>query len=223
MQHGSCWANWFAFNNPFHDPALALHGLGYVPLGTVFLHIFHGFGFNRFDVHSVCRWRFRDMHRAASQQRTTSSSCRQFRQGHLYRHEQALSLLFEGWLGQRRFRYPALPCHCNRSQHPLSRNRVNHQKWVRHELIWLDYSALGRLVPQWNRSSRKSYACVNLCRQTDRSGESLHLWPHLWAAGSFPDAATPDHSGTAPALCGQSGPVGSGTVRLLLPPYRAVR
>jgi hypothetical protein len=69
MQHGSRWANRLAFNNPLHDPALALHRLGYAPLGTAFLHVLHGFGFNRFggfDVHSVCRRGFRDMHRAAS-------------------------------------------------------------------------------------------------------------------------------------------------------------
>lgn len=41
-------ANWLAFDNPLHNAALALHSLGHAALCTAFLHVFHGFGFDRF-------------------------------------------------------------------------------------------------------------------------------------------------------------------------------
>ncbi len=63
---------------------------------------------------------------------------------------------FEGLFRQRRFRQPRLPCHCNRRQHPIARNRVNHEKRTSREIIALDISVFGQLVPQWNRSGSES-------------------------------------------------------------------
>ncbi len=89
----------FAFDNPLHDAAFARDRLGHGAFGRALLDIFHRsrlYRLGRFDLHACCRGFFRDMDRTTREQRTARCSCGQFRQGHLYRHEQALSLLLQG-------------------------------------------------------------------------------------------------------------------------------
>lgn len=88
----------FALDHAFDDPPLALNGLGDAALTRRILDIarlgLHRLRLFRGLVGRGIRYRgFGDVHRSTCKQRTARSSRGQFRQGHLYRHGQALSLL----------------------------------------------------------------------------------------------------------------------------------
>ncbi|WP_155806036.1 hypothetical protein [Erythrobacter litoralis] len=84
-----------AIHDLLHDPALALDLLGRAFHDALLLDILDRLRLHRFGglVGHIRSLGFSDMHRAPCKQRTASSGCGQFRQGHLYRHGQTLLFL----------------------------------------------------------------------------------------------------------------------------------
>lgn len=173
--------NRLALDHPLNDPLPLRHGADNAPLRHcgALLGVAHRFGHLRLVGRRIGHRGFGDMHCPACEKRTARSSRGQFRQGHLYRHGQAL-LLRRGPPRRRRIHHRALPCHINKTAHRLSGNCVNHDSGRSGSLFWRANGANGRPVPLWDRKCAIACRRVNPPRRTTR----LAPCPEAALAGS---------------------------------------